>query len=70
MLKVNAGIAAYEPGQSISPFVSMTANYKLSKHVNAFSSVEFNYLSNEQFKSPMVKKRTDITPAVGLTFTF
>ena len=65
-----SGIAAYEPGQSISPFVSMTANYKLSKHVNAFSSVEFNYLSNEQFKSPMVKKRTDITPAVGLTFTF
>ncbi|WP_442891967.1 MipA/OmpV family protein [Acinetobacter sp. 161(2023)] len=65
-----SGIAAYQPGQSISPFVSMTANYQLSKHVNAFSSVEFNYLSNEQFKSPMVKKRTDITPAVGLTFTF
>nr|WP_252718897.1 MipA/OmpV family protein [Acinetobacter sp. TUM15509] len=65
-----SGISAYQPGQSVFPFVSFAANYEMSKHWNAFSSVEFNYLSNEQFKSPMIKRQTDITPAFGITYNF
>lgn len=65
-----SGVLAYEPHQSIAPFASIAVNYDVSKHWSVFSSLEFNYLSHEQFKSPMAKKHSEITPSFGVNFNF
>ena len=45
-------------------------NYNLNKKWNVFGGVNINYLSNQQYRSPMVRNRIDFSPSLGIVFKF
>ncbi|WP_445114942.1 MipA/OmpV family protein [Acinetobacter sp. WZC-1] len=67
---LQSGIAHYQPKQSIHPYASFATSYHVSKQLSVFSTVDLSYLSDEQYKSPMVRRRTDISPSFGISYTF
>ncbi|MEC5208987.1 outer membrane protein [Psychrobacter sp. PL15] len=64
------GVAAYSPDQSFSPYISVSANYDINDKLAGFASQSFNYLSDEQYDSPMVDSRTESTTTLGLLYKF
>ncbi|ALF60253.1 MipA/OmpV family protein [Psychrobacter urativorans] len=64
------GVAAYSPSQSFNPYVSVSANYDINDKWAGFASQTLDYLSDEQYDSPMVDSRTESTTTLGLLYKF
>lgn len=66
----HSGLSAYTPKQSMQPYMNLNFSYDLTKAWNIVGGVEINYLSKQQYDSPMVKNHMDISPSLGLIFKF
>ncbi|WP_343596161.1 MipA/OmpV family protein [Acinetobacter sp.] len=66
----NSGLSVYTPKDSIQPYASLNFSYDLTKTWNIVGGVDINYLSKQQYNSPMVKNRLDISPSLGFIFKF
>lgn len=64
------GVAAYSPSQSFNPYISVSANYDINDKWAGFASQTLDYLSDEQYDSPMVDSRIDSNTVVGLLYKF
>lgn len=60
----------YHLDQSVQPYASLNVNYKVTRDWNAFAGLDLTYLSDTQSKSPMVNRRLDITPSIGIMHRF
>lgn len=65
-----SGLSAYSPKQSIHPYASLNVNYAINKSWSVFGGVDVRYLSNQQYQSPMVKRRVNVEPSAGVLFWF
>ncbi|TCM59506.1 MltA-interacting protein MipA [Acinetobacter calcoaceticus] len=63
-------INRYVAQHSYQPFVSLAVNYQASQHWGLFSVLSFNVLSDQQYRSPMIRSRYEIEPTLALSFTF
>ncbi|KJV38015.1 MipA/OmpV family protein [Acinetobacter brisouii] len=66
----NSGLTEYHPQGSLQPYMDLNFNYNLNKKWNIFGGVNINYLSNQQYRSPMVRNRIDFSPSLGIVFKF
>lgn len=64
------GISSYQPSSSFHPFLGMAADYQISKDWSAFGTLNVDFLSKEQTNSPMIDRRTDIYPSIGIKYKF
>ncbi|WP_227677472.1 MipA/OmpV family protein [Psychrobacter ciconiae] len=65
-----SGVAAYQPSQSFSPYVSVSANYDINDKWAGFASQSLHYLPNDLYDSPMVDSRIEANTAIGLLYKF
>lgn len=65
-----SGVAAYQPSQSFSPYVSVSANYDINDKWAGFASQSLHYLPNDLYDSPMVDSRLEANTAIGLLYKF
>lgn len=65
-----SGIAAYKLGSSIHPYANLIVDYRLSRRWDVYTTYGVSYLSNNQYQSPMSKKRWAFEPALGINYTF
>ena len=64
------GVNAYSPDQSFNPYISVSANYDINDKWAGFASQTLDYLSDEQYDSPMVDSRTESNTTIGLLYKF
>lgn len=64
------GIAAYQPGQSVQPYASLVLDYRLNQHWDVYAMLSVDYLSQAQFRSPMVDTRFAVEPSLGVNYRF
>ena len=65
-----SGIKTYEPGQSISPYVAVSAHYDINERLTGFAYQSLTYLADEQYDSPMVNSHTEAKSTLGLLYKF
>ena len=65
-----SGIDPYTAQNSVQPYASMVIDYRMNKHWDFFTVFDFNYLSNQQYRSPMISSRYEFEPRIGLNYTF
>ncbi|WP_230655977.1 MipA/OmpV family protein [Psychrobacter sp. I-STPA10] len=66
----NSGVNTYEPDQSISPYLAVSAHYDINDHFTGFAYQSLTYLADEQYNSPMVDSHTEAKTTVGLLYKF
>lgn len=64
------GIRAYQPNSNFHPYLGMAANYEISKDWSAFGTFNVDFLTKAQTNSPMIERRTDIYPSIGIKYKF
>ena len=65
-----SGIAAYNTKDSFSPFVSVSAKYKLAGNVGLFANGRMDWLSSTQKDSPLTDDSSKSSVNIGLTYDF
>lgn len=65
-----AGVQSYTAKSSFSPFVSMSAKYKINEQWGLFGNQSVQWLSSTQQDSPLTDDKVDVGTKVGLTYTF
>lgn len=65
-----SGLDRYDASSSWSPYMELTANYKLNENWNAFASGRYVRLDSEVKDSPMVDRSYSAIIATGITYTF
>lgn len=64
------GLATYNPGSSVNPYISVSGTYDFNDQWAGFASQTIDYLSDKQYDSPMVDSRVDSRTTVGLLYKF
>lgn len=64
------GLRPYTAKSSVSPFVSVSARYKLSNKVGVFAHQGVEWSSSAQKNSPLTDDSLSTTTRVGLTYDF
>lgn len=64
------GLAAYSPGSSVNPYISISGTYDFNEKWAGFASQTIDYLADEQYDSPMVDSRVDSRTTLGLLYKF
>lgn len=65
-----SGIASYSLGSSVYPYASLAVDYELNKHWSIYTTYRVNYLSENQYKSPMSKNHIEFESGFGVNYTF
>lgn len=65
-----SGINQYTAKADYSPFVSVSAKYKLGKHLGVFAHQRIDWLSTSQKNSPLTDDNLKSTTHIGLTYQF
>ena len=68
--EVTSTRAAYDPGSTVVPYVSVNTFFDLTDRVNAFVNVSANFLPNNVTDSPIVSEKTTLTAILGLAYSF
>lgn len=63
-------IAPYTAKSSYSPFVSVSAKYKITQHLGLFGSQHVEWLSATQKDSPLTDDKLKSIARLGITYTF
>lgn len=66
----NSGLARYRPGDSWTPYVELSGNYKFNDNWSAFAMGRIDRLPNEVKDNPMVNKSVSAIVWSGVTYTF
>lgn len=64
------GIKPYDAKSGFQPYLSLNSSYKVNPKWDIISGVEFNYLTDELYRSPLVNKRFEIVGVVGFLYHF
>jgi len=64
------GISRYQPDDSWSPYVELSANYRLTDRWNAGIYARYTRLADEIKDSPMVNQDSQLTAWTGISYTF
>lgn len=65
-----SGIKSYQLDSGVYPYAGLAVDYELNKHWNIYTTYKVNYLSDDQYQSPMTKKRVEFEPGFGVNYTF
>lgn len=65
-----SGLAQYDAGKSISPFVELTANYHINSNWNTFVIGRYTQMDDNIKNSPMVDKSYNALIFTGITYAF
>ncbi|ACY62337.1 hypothetical protein YPD8_1654 [Yersinia pestis D182038] len=65
-----SGLAEYNPSDSWSPYLELSANYNINPNWNAFFTGRYIRLANEVKNSPMVDQSYTGVLWTGVTYTF
>ncbi|KAA9001349.1 MipA/OmpV family protein [Affinibrenneria salicis] len=65
-----SGLAAYQPGDSFTPYAELAVHYHVSESWNTFVSARYESLPDEVKNSPMVDKSGVGVVSAGFTYTF
>lgn len=63
-------IKQYQAKKSMQPYANLIVDYRFNKNWDIFTNLSINYLSNEQYQSPMINSRYEFEPTIGLNYTF
>ena len=64
------GISRYQPDDSWSPYVELSANYRLTDRWNAGIYARYTRLADEIKDSPMVDNNSQLTAWTGVSYSF
>lgn len=67
---VHTGVRQYHAKSGISPFVSVSAKYRLYDKVGIFANQRVEWLSSTQKDSPLTDDNTKATTSIGMTYDF
>ncbi|WP_213993580.1 MipA/OmpV family protein [Sodalis sp. dw_96] len=65
-----SGLSEYRPSANITPYVSLTADYKFSPQWDTYASARGNFLPSEVRDSPMVDRDETYAFSVGINYNF
>lgn len=65
-----SGVATYNAGSGIAPFVSLNANHQLTDHISIFGSARAEWLSGEQKNSPLTDGALSTQTRLGVNYRF
>lgn len=65
-----SGVERYQLGSGVYPYASLAIDYELNKYWNIYTTYKVNFLSNDQYQSPMSKKHIEFEPGFGVNYTF
>lgn len=65
-----SGLRHYDPNDSWSPYLELTASYRLAENWNVFGAARYTRLSDEVTDSPMVDKSWAGILSTGVTYSF
>ena len=68
--EVTSTRAAYDPGATVVPYVSVNTFFDLTDRVNAFVNVSATFLPDSVTDSPIVSEKTTLTAILGLAYRF
>lgn len=66
----NSSTNSYTAKSGYSPFVAISAKYKLGQHLGVFAHQRIDWLSAAQKNSPLTDSNTKSTTHIGLTYQF
>lgn len=65
-----SGLQQYTAKDSFTPFISLSAKYKINEHWGLFGNQNAQWFSNEQKDSPLTDNDVSFTTNLGVTYTF
>ncbi|XBS69783.1 MipA/OmpV family protein [Acerihabitans sp. KWT182] len=65
-----SGLSEYRPSANITPYVSLTADYKLSARWDTYASARGNFLPSTVRNSPMVDRNQTYAFSLGVNYNF
>lgn len=67
---IRTNVRSYKAKDGVSPFISVSGEYKFTDKMGVFANVRHDWLSSAQKNSPMTDDKTETYFNVGLTYDF
>lgn len=65
-----SGLNQYDPSANVTPYVALTADYKLTSHWDTYASARTDFLPATVRNSPMVGQNETYAFSVGINYAF